>query len=230
MSENDPVFEELDADISLTEVRRCLSDLKRNKAPGNDNILNEYLIETGDILISHITDLFNLILKSGHFPHKWMEGIIVPVFKKGSDNDVRNFRGITLVSSLAKLFSSVINKRLYDWRERNNVISDAQFGFRKGFSTVDAIFALHSLIEHYINNGKRLYCGYIDMRKCFDSIYRTALWFKLYKLGINGKMLKIVRSMYDQVRCQVKHCEQYSDFMNIVIGLKQGEICSPLLY
>ena len=68
------------------------------------------------------------------------------------------------------------------------------------------------------------------MKKCFDSVYRKALWFKMYKLGINGKMLMIIRSMYEYVRCRVRHCNQYSDFMDLIVGLKQGEISSPLFW
>lgn len=54
-------------------------------------------------------------------------------------------------------------------------ISDAQFGFRKGFSTVGAVFALHSLIQHFLNNGTRFYCVFADLKKAFDSVYRNAL-------------------------------------------------------
>jgi len=59
--------------------------------------------------------------------------------KKGDPNDVNNYRGITLVSSFSKMFTSILNKRVNDWVENNNIVSDAQFGFRKGRSTVDAI-------------------------------------------------------------------------------------------
>lgn len=92
------------------------------------------------------------------------------------------------------------------------------------------MFSLHLLVELYLNKGKPLYCVYVDMKKCFDSVYRNALLYKLYKLGINGKMLKIVRGMYELVKCRVRHCGTYSDFMEIAVGLKQGEICSPILY
>ena len=75
----------------------------------------------------------------------------------------------------------------------NNVISDAQFGFRKGRSTVDAIFILNSIVQNYINEKKRLYVVYVDMLKCFDSINRSALWLKLYKCGIKGPILHMLK-------------------------------------
>jgi len=80
----------------------------------------------------------------------------------------------------------------------------AQFGFRKGRSTVDAIFILNSIVQNYINENKRLYVVYVDMLKCIDSINRSALWLKLYKCGINGKLLQIVRDMLENVKSCVK--------------------------
>ena len=137
-------------------------------------------MEAGDILLSHITDLFNAILDSGCFPDNWTEGIIVPLFKKGDENDVNNFRAVTLVSCLSKLFTAVLNKRVNDCSEKYNTVSDAQFGFKKGFSTVNAIYTLHSLIQNVLNNNKRLYCAFVDLKKAFGSVYHNALWLKLY--------------------------------------------------
>ena len=72
----------------------------------------------------------------------WSEGIVIPLFKKGDRNNVANYRGITLLSCLSKLFTTVINKRISSYCDRYNTVSDAQFGFRKGSSTTDATFAL----------------------------------------------------------------------------------------
>ncbi|MEW8547527.1 MAG: reverse transcriptase family protein, partial [Candidatus Thiodiazotropha sp.] len=227
---NDPIYEELDSVITPSEIEACIKSLKHGKACGADNLLNEYFLEAGDILLSHLTELFNLLLDTGCFPESWADGIIIPLFKKGNVDDVSNYRGITLVSCLSKLFTAVLNHRIMAWCDKNSKISDAQFGFRKGFSTVDAIFTLHSLIENMINSNKRLYCAFVDMKKAFDSVYRNALWLKLFKLGINGKMLRMMRSMYDTVKCCVRHCSAYSDFFEVGVGLKQGETMSPILF
>lgn len=194
-------------------------------------MLNEYFLETGDILASHIVDIFNVILNSGNFPESWTKGFIVPVYKKGDKDDAKNYRGITLLSNFGKLFTCILNSRITNWCENNTIISDAQFGFRKGRSTVDAIFILHSLIEHILNKNNRLYCSFIDMKQCFDSIYRNALWLKLYKLGLNGKILRIIRAMYQSVKSCIKlNCNTYTDFFDISIGLRQGEIISPIMW
>lgn len=223
-------FDELDSLITCNEIKYAINHLKRNKSFAGDQMLNEYFIEASDILMSHMCDIFNAILSSGFFPEQWMEGIIIPLFKKNDPNDVNNYRGITLVSCMSKIFTSIINKRVVDWSEANNVVSDAQFGFRKGRSTIDAIFVLNALINKVLNNNDRLYCAFIDFKKAFDSVYRNGLWFKLNKLGISGKILRIIRDMYTKVKARVKVCNTYSDFFECAIGLKQGEVMSPVLF
>ena len=172
----DSPYEELDKNITVEEVKAAIKSLKREKAPGSDNLLNEYFLETADIICSHLTDLFNGIFASGKFPESWTEGIIVPVFKKGDDTLPENYRGISLVSCLSKLFTSVINQRLCTWAETYDKLSDAQFGFRKDRSTVDAIYILQSIVQHVLNHKNRLYCAFVDLRKAFDSVYRNGLW------------------------------------------------------
>jgi hypothetical protein len=91
--------------------------------------------------------------------------------------------GITLLSNLGKLFTGVLTARVEKWFESYDilsVLSDAQFGFRKGHITVDAKFALHNLIELVLSQGSRLPCVFVDLQKAFDSVYRQALWFELH--------------------------------------------------
>ena len=115
-----------------------------------------------------------------------------------------------------------------DWSEKYYTVSDAQFGFKEGVSTVDAIYTLHNLIQNMPNNNKRLFCAFVDLSKAFDSVYNNVLWLKLCKMGINGKVLRIIRAMYDSVKCCVRHCGSYSDFFEVSVGLKQGETLSPI--
>ena len=109
-------------------------------------------------------------------------------------------------------------------------MSDAQFGFRKKRSTVDANFVLHNLIENLLHDKMRIPCAFVDLKKAFDSVYRNALWYKLYKMGLDGKILKIFKEMYSTVKSCVKHLNSFSDFFNVAVGLKQGLNNSPILF
>lgn len=100
-----------------------------------------------------VCDIFNAILNSGYYPEIWAKTIIVPIFKKGDELSVSNYRGIALMSCFSKLFTGIINKLLNIWCEQNEKLSDAQFGFRKGRSTCDAIFVLNALVNSYLNKN-----------------------------------------------------------------------------
>ena len=102
--------------------------------------MNEYLIESMDIISGHLTDMFNIIFDRGYFPESWSKGYIIPIHKKGDKSDANNYRGITLMSNLGKLFTNVLNARVESWFEESNFLSHSQFGFRNNCSTNDAIF------------------------------------------------------------------------------------------
>ena len=135
------------------------------KACGVDNIMNEYFKNAVHILTEPIKMLFNKILYTGTFPSQWATGLVVPIYKKGDADDTNNYRGITLISCFAKLFTSVINNRLKIWQKENEISSDAQFGFKSNHCTTDAIFILKYLIEKQLNDKKKLYCAFIDLKK-----------------------------------------------------------------
>ena len=96
--------------------------------------------------------------------------------------------------------------------------------------TVDTIFVLHCVISHMLNEGKQLYCAFIDFTKAFDYIVHENLWSKLIKLGIRGKTLNIIKSMYQSVKSRVKLQGQLSNAFSCALGVRQGESLSPFLF
>ena len=142
--------------------------------------------------------LFNIVFDTGIIHESWLTGIIRPVYKnKGKVDDPDNYRAITLISCLGKLFTSIINNRLTFLSNEFEIISKNQSGFRKGFATTDNIFIMHALMSIYFSLGKKLYFTFVDFRKAFDTVWRTGLWKKLLKHDINGKCFKIIYNMYD---------------------------------
>ena len=138
-----PDVEELDGVITEQEVRTAIKRIKCGKACGSDKILPEMLKTAGEIVVGFLTKLFNQVFNSGIYPDKWREAIIVPVFKKGNRDSPNNYRGISLLSLIAKCYTNILNARLYSWLEDNKKITDTQAGFRKGYSTSDHIFTLY---------------------------------------------------------------------------------------
>ena len=163
--------------------------MKNNKATGPDQIYNEEIKATFEIMKNFYLKLFNGILDSGIFPDSWAEGLIVPIYKKkGSKDDPNNYRGVTLLSCLGKYFTSILNARFK--KVSDNLISNIQAGFREGFSTMDHVFTIVSIINLYKKMGIDLYVAFIDYAKAFDTIWRDGLWYKLVKEGIGGEIFR----------------------------------------
>ena len=135
-------------------------------------ILNEFIKNTIDIMCPIYVKLFNIILKTGYLPEKWTVGIIVPIYKnKGKRDDPGNYRGITLLSCISKVFTSLLSQRLSDYVEHFQLLGSEQAGFRKNHSTVDHIFVLYALTEIYVKKEKKkLFCAFVDYSKAFDTI------------------------------------------------------------
>ena len=182
------IFDVLDKQFTLDEIKNNVQSLKRNKSFGSDLLLNEYFMETFDVLGGHLLDIFNAILYTGIYPEIWTKGTIIPIFKK-----VIQMMYVVLVSCFSKNFTGILNNRIKAVIDDHYLLSDAQYGFRPQRYTVDAIFVLHSLVNKIINKKERLYCAFIDLKSAFDKVKRNGLWSKLYNLGIKGKFLRVIK-------------------------------------
>ena len=134
------------------------------------------ILESFDILTGHLVDIFNAVFNSRIFPERWVSVLIciTPIHKKGDTNNVKNYRGITLVMCFCKLFACILNKRINNRIQENEILSDAQFGFRKERYTVDALFIVNAVISKITNEKGRIYCVFFDLIISFDNIYRNA--------------------------------------------------------
>ena len=218
---------ELDKEITLEELNNAISKLKLEKSAGHDLLVNEFVIYAPDHVKNVLLSIFNKILELEHFPSVWAKGNIVPIFKSGDSKNTNNYRGITLLSCVGKLFTRIINDRLSEWAERNSIITEAQLGFRKGRGTVDCLFILNGLIQLMLNKGKKLYCCFIDYEKAFDYIDRAALWSKLLKEKVSSKIIRLLTNMYSKIELTVKGDDR---IFNSSCGLLQGESTSPILF
>lgn len=217
--------------ITVEEVKKCIRTLKNNKSPGNDMILNEYIKCTQNVMLPLYVKLFNKILNTGHFPKEWLTGVIIPLYKnKGDIKDVNNYRGITLLSCVGKLFTSVLNERLKHFSDVTQAIGESQAGFRSDYSTLDHIFLLKCVIDIFNWKKEKLYCLFVDYKKAFDLVWREGLWYKLVKEKVDGKILNVIRSMYNNIKSCVMLEQQKSNTFICNMGVRQGENLSPLLF
>jgi len=213
------------------KLNLLFKNLGKNKACGLDNVLNEH-IKTSMPIMKHVyAKLFNVVFKSGIVPSNWKIGVLNPIYKnKGSPSYPANYRPITLLSCVGKLFTSVLNYRLQKYCEMYDMIDQCQTGFRKGFSTIDNMFVLQCIFDIYRNQKKRIYCAFIDLKRAFDTMNRPMLWSKLMSYNINDKFLDIVKSMFNQAKSRVSVNRSNSGYFPCSIGVRQGANLSPLLF
>ena len=157
--------------------------------------------------------------------------MIKPLYKgKGSRDCADNYRGITLLSCVGKLFTAVLNDRVTSFIESLGLLGEEQAGFRSGYLTMDHIFSLHAIFDWYLKRRKRVYTAFVDYKKAFDLIDRSSLWLKLIDHGINGKLLRVFKDIYKKSKSCVSYNNSKSDFFKSNIGVKQGENLSPILF
>jgi hypothetical protein len=219
-------------DISLIEVEDAVDDLVTNKAPGIDGIDNDILKKSKLVIAPMLCSLFNKLLEKGCYPEEWCSAIIVPIYKKGDVRDANNYRGVSLLSCISKLFTKVLNKRLNDWAIENDKMFDVQGGFTKGKSTTDQIFVFQTLVSKYLNKEKgRFYSVFIDFSKAFDSVPHQHLFYSLISRDLHGRVINLLRNMYSKLRSCVLINDGYlCDDFSCSIGTRQGCMISPFLF
>ena len=224
-------FNELDFQINDNEYTDAVSKLKNNKSPGVDQILNEMIKYSDEQTHNAIKKLFNKIFTLGIYPDCWATGCITNIHKKGSLLDPSNYRSITITSSLGKLFNSILATRLQKYLEKYKIIAPEQIGFTKDSSTSDHIFTLNTIINKYTNKtSQKLYACFVDFKQAFDRVWHLGLFYKLSKMNINNHFLKILKSMYNNIKLSVKTRNHLTDQFQSHIGIRQGDNISPLLF
>ena len=227
---NVPTLYEMQNDIETCEIERVVNKAKLQKSTGEDDIPYEIFKNgnTNELL----KVLFNKIYTTGKMPAQWNLAIIKPIPKSGS-SDPRipmQYRGISLLPVIYKMYSSVINNRLKYLCEANNLFATEQNGFRAKRSCSDHLYTLTSIIRNRINRKNCTFVAFVDLQKAFDSVNRDLLILKLKRLGLGGKLLSAIQCVYSNPIAKVSVNELKSDAFKLDSGVKQGDPLSPTLF
>ena len=229
MDTDDLLF--LNSAISEKEIYDAIMSMSNNKSPGLDGIVIELIKAATSFYIPMLEKLFNKILDSGIYPEDWCKAILCPIHKKGSVTDPKNYRGISLLPVVGKVFTKILNQRLNEWADHTNMRQEEQAGFRKGYSTADQIFNLQCIVQKYIAREKgRCHILFVDFATAFDQIPHSHLFFKLIKAGVHGKTLTILRSMYEKLKTCIRTTDGLTEFFTCLLGTRQGCMLSPFLF
>lgn len=217
--------------ISPSEVSKVISRLKTRKSPGIDEINNKMIKELNKNTIAALTAIFNAILRLNHFPNAWKTAIILPFRKPGKDPRLReNYRPISLLPTLSKIFERLILSRLNKYLTEIKAIPDEQFGFRPNHSCTHQLLRLTENIAESFHQKKHTVAVFLDIAQAYDRIWHTGLMYKLRNLGVPDYIQKIIHSFLTNRNFMVKVNETLSTPRNISAGLPQGSVLSPTLF
>ena len=223
------IEEILNKNITEAEIRFAFDKLKTKKSAGIDGLPAEFLKECRETLTPHITIAINYIIECRCFPTDWSSGIRSAIHKQGKRNIVDNYRGITILPIMEKIFETVINNRLVFLNEAFDEIDRHNGGFLHGSRTSD-VFLLNGLIERQMALGKPLLVCFIDFSKAFDIINRNILFYKLLNRGWRGRVIDALRSLYSKSNFCVKRNGKLSPLIVNNMGVNQGGIASGFLF
>lgn len=212
------------------EIKEYITRLKNKKAPGFDNIKSETLKEIVEYIITPLTYLVNKSFSTGVCPEIFKISVVKPIHKAGDRKIPLNYRPISLISSVAKVFEMALKDRILKFLDKYNILSEQQFGFREGKSTENAITLLTKKIYKALDNSKPSLCLFLDLAKAFDTISHTLLLTSLEEVGIRGTALTLICSYLTNRKQCVEIDGTRSGFLKIEYGVPQGTILGPILF
>ena len=216
--------------ITEKDVEDQIKVLDCNKAFGPDEISPRFLKEGGPHIISSLTQLFNLSLSTGKYPSLWKKANVIPLHKKDSKSDVNNYRPISLLSTVSKVFERIIFKYVYNYLRDNFIISIHQSGFQPGLSTTTQLIEVYHQFCSAVDSNKEIRVVFLDISKAFDKVWHKGLIFKLSKCGIGGELLNWFQDYLQGHMQRVVIAGQYSDWEHLYAGVPQGSVLGPLLF
>lgn len=220
-------WHELDQLPTASELHKAVTLLKNGKSPGEDGISAELLKIRCLLPILH--NFLGKCWEHERFPDDMRDANIITLYKgKGDRGDCNNYRGISLLSIVGKLFARVILAKLQRLAER--VYPEAQCGFRSGRSTTDMIFTLRQLQEKSREQNSPLVIAFVDLNKAFDTVSREGLYIAIRKIGCPPKLLNLVKSFHEGMQGAVVYDGRKSALFDMRRGVRQGCVLAPTLF
>lgn len=213
------------------EIKHIINRLKKNKAPGPDEIPNTLLKQLPMKAVVYLTYIFNACMLLSYFPNEWKHALVSAIPKTGKDlTKPISYRPISLLSTISKIFEKILLNRIDEHIDLHHIIPNNQFGFRQFHSATQQAFR----IAHHIKTafGKKMSTGMVlfDGEKAIDTVWHDGLLHKLIKLKFPIYLIKIIQSFLANRSFKVRVNRSISNSMNVCAGVPQGSRLFPKLY
>lgn len=215
---------------NVEEVKQIIKDLAQRKAPGPDGITNTALKLLPDNIVEQLVCTFNCALQTQYFPTNWKIANVVFLPKGQPTQFPQDYRPISLLNTLGKVYEAVILKRLKREVEDNNIIQLEQFGFRTAHSTTEQALRLAEHITKSYSHGKATGAVFLDVAKAFDKVWHQGLLYKMTRAGCSTAMVKIIASYLHRRKFKAKIGSSTSTEKQYTAGVPQGSLLAPTLF
>ncbi len=218
------------AQISLDEIQGVLDKAKNNKGVGVDSLSNEVL--KTNACCELLKCLFNKIFVIHVIPSAWKRAIIKPI-TQNSTIDPRlplQYRGIALLSTVYKLYTSVQNNRIVKYLEENGLYAEEQNGFRQKPSWSGHIFTLSTTLRNRKFQNKSTFLAFLDAEKVFDRIDRDLLLYILLTNGVKCHIYESIKAIYQESICSINVNNMLIEWFDMHCGVKQGDTLLPTIF
>ena len=218
--------------INYETVFVLIKDLESEKGHGITGIPIKIFKKLNDKICNIITNLFNECINSCEIPSEWKTAVVSPLYKKnGSKEDANNYRGISVLSPISKIFERILADQIKYNLEKNKSLFPGQYGFRSNHSCESALHEILSDMFNILSNRKIGLYFFIDFKKAFDLIPSDLLLFKLKNIYNFGDCsIKLLKDYMSNRTQYVKINSALSDIASVSLGVPQGSVLGPLLF
>ena len=176
------------------EIKKLINKLNNKKSSGYDELSAKFLKLCSPYISAPLSTIFNKSISSGIYPDLLKTARVTPIYKKGAKSDPGNYRPISVLSQVNKIFEKVLHKRIYKYLTKFNILYEYQFGIREGHSTTQALVEITDRLKNAMD-AKELSCGiFIDLTKAFDTVDHSILLKKMYRYDIRGNVQNLFKS------------------------------------
>ena len=217
-------------EVTPFQVSQVMHKLPTNKASGPDYIANKLLKITSDTLCYPLATLFNKSLSQTIYPVDWKISNVSAIFKRDIDVLKNNYRPISLLCCMSKVFERLVFNEMYAYFMENGLLTPRNSGFKKLDSTVNQLIHIIHKIHQGLEEHNDVCMTFLDISKAFDKVYHAGLLHKLRQIGIEGNLLQWIKSYLTGRQQRVVINGVSSEFKSTNAGVPQGSILGPLFF
>lgn len=215
--------------FTLDELKGILSNVI-DTSPGCDDIIYSFLSNMSDMSLSYLLKVINSLVSTGEVPELWKSHVVIPILKTGKNpSDASSYRPIVLSSVMLKILEHLVKNRLEWFVEHNSLLSQSQYGFRKGKGTIDNISLFTTDIQTAFSNSESVIAAFLDISSAYDNVVLSILKNKLCKLNIPDYLVNIIMTILNNRTISISN-DPTGETRQQYRGLLQGSVLSPILY